>query len=368
MNKLTTFLIIMLGGLILLLVSKSAADPGHDFLQYWASGRLLWHHSDPYSKPLIASVQGDAGVGSGERTLVTPNPPYVLPFFLPLAYFHEPKPAGAFWVLVLAACIVLSLRTQWFAYLYPPVFACLLGGQSALCLLLGVTLFLKYHRAKPWAAGLSLLLLAFKPHLFILFGIALLGWITTRKAYTMLWAAGGGLVVLTAIVTALRPQVWSDYLRMVSTNGMQGMQKWFLPCFSGWLRRVVHPSWVWLQFVPLILGCAWAWLYFRRHQKAWDWTIHGGLLLMVSLAASPYEWFSDEVAILPVILIGLHAGRSIAMFALLSTIAGLEILAGILPGTGFFTWTIFGWIGWWTLSPKSPPQPLADAVSGPRRG
>ena len=357
MNKLTNLLILVFGALVLLFVARSQAGAGHDFLQYWASARLLWQDSNPYSKPLTASVEADAGVGSGERTMVTPNPPYVLPFFLPLAYFHDPKPGGVIWLIVLAACVVVSLRAQWLAYLYPPVFACLLGGQSAPCLLLGVTLFLRYHREKPWAAGLSLLLLAFKPHLFIPFGIALLGWIITRKAYSMLWSAGGGLVILSAIVTALRPQVWSDYLQMGRTNGMR---HWFIPCFSGWMRQVVHPSWVWLQFVPLMLGCAWAAYYFRRRQKVWDWRTHGGLLLMVSLAVSPYEWFTDEIAILPILLIGLHAGRSMVMLAILSTIAGLELLTGILPNTGFYTWTILAWIGWWTLRPRALPQPAAQ--------
>jgi hypothetical protein len=79
---------------------------------------------------------------------------------------------------------------------------------------------------------------------------------------------------------------------------------------------------------------------------------------MVSLAVSPYEWFTDEVAIVPVILAGLNAGRSKPIVLIVAAAAGMEILAGISPGTGLYTWTVLAWIGWWTLSPKS-----TDAVS-----
>jgi Glycosyltransferase family 87 len=360
-DPITSCLTLLLGGLVFLFIAKSQALAGHDFLEYWASARLLVHHADPYSKDLLAQVEGEAGVGSGPDTLVGLNPPYSLAFFLPLAFFTDPRSAGIFWTVVLFTGIALSLRTHWFAYLYPPVFACLLGGQSAALLLLGVTLFLKYHRAKPWAAGLSLLLLGLKPHLFVLFGIALLAWVMMRKAYAILWTPAAGLVILSAIVTPLRPQVWADYLRMGRTHGIA---HWFLPCVSGWLRRLVHPSWVWLQILPLAVGCVWALWYFRRHRTAWDWTTHGSLLLMVSLAVSPYEWFTDEIAILPAIIAGISRGRSLVPFAVFSTISGSELLAGIIPGTGYYVWNILAWIGWWisgSHSSRYRPHPAQEA-------
>lgn len=360
MKRLTTFLILLLSGLVLLLVARSQAAAGRDFLQYWASARLLMHHADPYSKALLAKVEAGAGLGSGPDTLVTPNPPYSLALFVPLAYFDDPRLAGISWALLLAGSIALSLGTRWFAYLYPPVLACLMAGQSAALLLLGVTLFLKYHRERPWVAGLSLLLLGLKPHLFVPFGIALLMWIVMQEAYAILWTAAAGLVVLSVIVTTLRPQVWSDYLRMGRNNGMA---HWFIPCFSGWLRRLVHPSWVWLQILPLVLGCIWVLWYFRRHRMAWDWTTHGSLLLMVSLAVSPYEWFTDEIAILPAIIVGISGGRSVIPFAAFSAISGAELLASILPGTGYYVWSILAWIGWWGFKPNLVSVPLPAVIS-----
>jgi hypothetical protein len=55
------------------------------------------------------------------------------------------------------------------AFCFAPVLGCLTSGQSSAFLLLGFCLFLYFHQRRPFTAGAALLLMAIKPHLFLVF-------------------------------------------------------------------------------------------------------------------------------------------------------------------------------------------------------
>ena len=78
----------------------------------------------------------------------------------------------------------------------------------ALVLLTGMVGFLYFEKARnDWAAGISLYLLAVKPHLAFLFWIALGFWILERKRWTILKS-----VILSIFVATVLPLFFNSSL------------------------------------------------------------------------------------------------------------------------------------------------------------
>ena len=109
------------------------------------------------------------------------NPPSALLLTLPLGFFGL-RAGALLWSLFLLACLVLSVRMlwamhgrprnqlHWLGYTFAPALDCLMSGQMSLFVLLGLVLFLRLHRSRPFLAGASLWLCMLKPHLFLPFG------------------------------------------------------------------------------------------------------------------------------------------------------------------------------------------------------
>ena len=76
-----------------------------------------------------------------------------------------------------------NTRLHLFGYAFAPAIACLMAGQFGIFLLVGVALFLKFHKSQPYLAGAALLLCVLKPHLFLPFGIVLILFAVTRGNY-----------------------------------------------------------------------------------------------------------------------------------------------------------------------------------------
>jgi hypothetical protein len=233
-------------------------------------------------------------------------------------------------------------------YLFPPAFVCLSIGQSGIFILLGVTLFLYLHRSKPYLAGISLLLCAIKPQLFLPFGLVLFAWIVLNKSRRILMGFCAALVASLALSFYLAPTGWTDYIHMMSAAKIQDES---VPTVSLLFRLIVHSSAVWLQFLPVFIGSVWSLLYFWKLRKQWSWTDQGLLLLLVSVLVSPYAWFTDEVIVLPAILAGLYAmsnsRRSLLPFGCIAAAALIEVFAGVRLKSGAYVWTTSAWLVWY---------------------
>src|SRR5271170_4774309 len=83
-----------------------------DFVEYWAAGRQLVHHANPYDGNAILRLEHSAGFPSGIPPLVMPNPPWTLPLVFPLG-FLGPKAGMLLWTLLLLSCLVASVRMVW---------------------------------------------------------------------------------------------------------------------------------------------------------------------------------------------------------------------------------------------------------------
>ncbi|HEX6773076.1 MAG TPA: glycosyltransferase family 87 protein [Acidobacteriaceae bacterium] len=358
MMKTVAAVCILAAGLaVIVLMTSQNSLAGRDWITYWASGRQLLSHQNPYDQAALAALDRSAGAGNGKVAIIR-YPPSGLLFELLLAQFG-PRTAGVLWILALIGALVISIRllrqmmdqtgdrNHLLGYLFPPVLCCLMAGQIGILLLLSFTLFLYLHERHPWIAGAVLSFCLSKPHLMALPLTVLVVWSLGRKRFQIL--AGGALTLLACGLIPLYfdPQIWSHYLA-----GFRGehIENEFIPVLSCVFRVLVHREWQMLQFVPVLCGIAWALAYYWRRRDSWEWLRDGSFLMAVGVLVAPYAWITDEALALPAVLFGLYAlprtGRSVIPYAVLA-LAGLgETLFAIPPGTGLYLWTAPAWVAW----------------------
>jgi hypothetical protein len=298
-----------------------------DFVGYWAAGRQLVHHANPYDHDAVSALEHTVGLDA-RAALVMRNPPWALPLAYPLGFFSL-RVAAIPWSLLLFACLFGSVqilrrlhgsppnRIHWLALSFTPALICLTIGQTSLILLFGLVLFLRFHKTRPFAAGAALYLCAFKPHFFLPFALVLMVWIVVSRSYRIL---AGGVTALTAgslIAAWIDPAAWFQYTHYMHTSGIAHE---FTADLGNLLRDFVHPDWEWLAFVPAILGCLWALGYFWPRRRHWNWLEHGSLLMLVSLLVAPFGWIFDQSLAIPALLDGAYTTRSRKLLALLALV------------------------------------------------
>ena len=342
----------------------SGAAGTKDFVSYWAAGRQLIHHANPYDGDAILRLEQSAGYPSGDPTLIVRNPPSALLFVVPLG-FLGPRAGLLLWSLLLLASLVISTRIIWtmhgrpknqlnfLGYSFGPALVCLMVGQVSLLVLLGLVLFLRLHRSSPFLAGISLWLCLLKPHLFLPFGVALLVWAILTRSYFLLVGTAVALGVSSGIALLLDPAAWMHYGQMIRAPWTDTLA---IPCLSIMLRRNVSPNTISLQYLPAVLGCIWALAYFRRHREHWNWIEHGAPLMLVSVLVSPYSWPMDQVILMPALLHAVYRTRSqglIASFALSSALFGVWSLRGdVSLYSAFYLWFPPAWLAWYFYATK----------------
>lgn len=325
-----------------------------DYIEYWSSGKLLIHHLDPYSPADVLVLEKSQGFSQGNHyPLVTPNPPWTLFLLIPLGLTGAYE--GLFlWLVATIACILGSIlllnkeaKNGPLALIFAPVFACICSGQSSPFLLLGFALFLYFQRDRPFIAGASLLLMAIKPHLFLVFWAVLLVDCIYRRRLLILAGGASALAVASVFAMCFDPRIWQHYL--ATMHGYNYGQA-FIPTGSMLFRMLINIRAFWLLFVPSAVGVAWGlWYYFRRRQ-IWDWRIHGMLLMLVSVFVSPYGLFTDEIVLLPSIVFAmtLPDKRKYSGWILLAiNTAALGVVAsGAQLASRDYIWTPAAWLLW----------------------
>ncbi|HEU5340483.1 MAG TPA: glycosyltransferase family 87 protein [Edaphobacter sp.] len=351
-------------GIIAALLGRNTAGT-RDFVQYWGAGKQLLHHSDPYNATALLPIERAVGYPPGMKAAIMANPPTALPLVAPLGLVGA-KSGHLLWFVLSLICLIASVRIiwtlhgrpvehlRWLGYSFAPVLSCLLSGQVTLFILFGLALFLRFHRTKPFIAGLSLWFCLLKPHLFLPFGIVLLAWIVTTRSYRILTGALSSLVISGALAFLLDQSAWTQYIAMMRSARID---KIFIPCLSIVLRQHLGHA-LWPQYLPAVAGCLWATIYFKRHQAEWNWIEHGSLLMLVSVLVAPYTWIMDQAILLPAMLHAAYSTQSkthIAILALASAIIEIEILAGIpLLTSALYLWTAPAWLLWYALATRKP--------------
>jgi hypothetical protein len=239
------------------------------------------------------------------------------------------------------------------AYSFAPVLSCFISGQVTIFILLGVVLFLKLHRTRPFMAGASLWLCLLKPHLFLPFGVVLLLWIVVTRSYKILAGTACAVAAGSILASIMDPLVWIQYAQLMRDSKADRLS---IPSLSTLLRHVVYPHSFWLQCLPACLACVWAVVYFLKRRKEWDWIKHGSVLLLVSVLVAPYTWFMDQAVAIPALLRGAYLTRSrtlIAVLALLSAIIEIGLIRNIpLLYSVLYVWTAPAWLVWYLLATR----------------
>lgn len=349
-------------------LTSTGSTAQKDFLCFWAAGRLLLHHANPYNAAAVFALEKSAGY-SETQPLVMWNTPYSL-WLSVLAGLFSPVKAAALWILLITASIVASVRMLWnihgrppdrlhlLGYLFAPTFACTIFGQMSSFLLLGVVGFLCWYRSRPFLAGLCIALLVLKPQVLLPFGLVLLVWMVVNRTYRVFLGVIIGMAMAMAVPLWFRPTIWSDYLPILHTAVADSV---IIPTVSSLVRIGVGGRYAqWVQFVPAILGGIWAIGYFARHKAQWDWNRHGPLLLVVSVFVAPYSWFFDEIVVLPAILAAAYCSaerdRWLLGFAIPDVAALLLVFCTVRVQSGAYIWTTTAWLGWYLFATRSIPE------------
>jgi hypothetical protein len=159
-----------------------------------------------------------------------------------------------------------------------------------------------------------------------------------------------------AITFLIDPMAWTQYIQMARVSHID---REFLPCMSYLLRHWISPRSIWLQYLPSVLGCAWALIYFWRRRQAWDWTKDGSLLLLVSLLAAPYSWIYDHCLALPALLQSAFLTRSrnlLIALAFLSALVEVALFRSLSHPNDLYLWTLWAapaWLAWYLCATAS---------------
>ena len=338
-----------------------------DFIAYWAAGQQLVHGANPYDANQIFAIQRSAD-WHGSPMLIMRNPPSGLFLTLPLGVVSL-KTGYLLWSLLIFGAWLGSIHMIWIingqpnnllhfiGYFFAPAIACFLLGQMAAFVLLGLTLFLYFHRRRPMLAGAALVLCALKPHLFLPFGTVLLVWVVAHRAYRLLSGAAIALAISSAVPLIFDPSIYGQYAAMARTSGVKDDM---VPTLSEFLRIAIKPDAYWLEFLPAVAGCLWAIWYFRRHRAVWDWNTHGLLLVPVSFLVAPYAWFFDAIILLPSLLYAAYRARPSALAILfgLLAVAGVLLLHGTSAHSAWYVWSGPAWLAWYVWATRRCPSSM----------
>jgi hypothetical protein len=286
---------------VAVLTAFGSRTNANDFVEYWSAGKLFVHGANPYSGPLILALEKSRGF-TPDAPLIMLNPPWVLPLVAPLGSLPF-LAALVLWIVAGAGSILASLalleipaNNRTLAFLFAPVLGCFAMEQSSPFLLLGFSLFLRFHRSRPFLAGSALVLMAIKPHLFMIFWVILFVESVYRRRFTILVGFATSLVGVSALVTMVRLSVWQDYFGVIRESTLDQNS---YPTLPSLLRALINANLTWIATIPLCLAIAWGIAYYWRRRSSWDWRREGMLIMMVVVLTSPYCWIADEVVLLP---------------------------------------------------------------------
>lgn len=341
-----------------------------DFIQYWRSWRMMLEGLNPYDSVLASAFQ-DKITATPSQLIVSWNPPWTYVLLSPILAFPFEN-AATLWMTIqflLLATIAIVLPqaletprsnvalTGVASILFFPVLSSLYFGQLGVLLATSVALFLYFQRRGLFtAAGLSLVPLSIKPHLFLLFIVPALLWLTSmprKHALQLISGCCGGFAALLACSYAINPSAMSDWIHAFSsdpTSSSAGVgipyQFWQTTTLATWVRIFLNPDAppVWpMRVIPLTAFPISA-LYFLTKKGAIIWKDITPPLLCLSLLTSSYGWIFDQsilvITQLAVVCGALNLpkrGQGLVLIALAFLVQGIAICLSDFP-QHYFVW------------------------------
>jgi hypothetical protein len=337
----------------LLVVSLAGSPASKDYISYWSAGKLLIHDANPYSRPDVLALERANGFPE-TRPLMMRNPPWALFLTAPLG-FGNPAAGLFLWTLAAAGCIVAFIRLlrvppedRALVFLFAPAIAVFRTAQTSPFLLLGFSLFLCLHRRRPFLAGASLLFMAIKPHLFLVFWAVLLADSIYRRRLLVFAGLAAALAAGTLFAMSFNTHIWQNYFAMLRGSDLDSE---FFPTTSMMFRLLIDSRAIWLLFIPSAVAIVWGVWYYTRNRLVWHWGTHGMLLMLVTVLATPYSWFPDEIVLLPALVFAItfpyRRARSLEILVVINLAAILVLMAGnrSIVST-VYLWTPSAWLAW----------------------
>jgi hypothetical protein len=286
------------------------------------------------------------------------NPPWAIPFILPLGLFSY-QIDFALWavlsIFIVSGCSYFiwkelalppSLSPIILPLLFGPTVILLMLGQWTVLVLLGVSMFLiAVQRKQDWLAGASLLLILGKPHVALLFLLALALWIIQTRRWIIAVSGSLALLASSLIVELINPHIFAQF---VNRTNLVVHESESYPDLGGMLYLLsgVHA----LALIPQIAGLIWLVFYWKEHRHNWNWWEQGPIVILCSVVCSYYSYPYDEILALPALLIASAGGRQRPFFIAFSIVnlGYLAYLTGIAGHFGFgymfLWWTATGWL------------------------
>jgi len=376
------FVALLLGwmGSHLQLARFNAAN--RDSIQFWATGRCLVDHRNVFDLQDVLKLQQSQGYQEG-RAYLSRIPPWTISAMTPFGLM-SPYWTWFFIVTLSAVTLIVSTRLCWHffgdsqtragdcylaSYLFAPVLACFKTGQIGIFLLLGLLLFLRWQKKRPFLAGAALWLPFVKPHLFTVFGLVCLLWILAERRWRIFVGFATTVTVSLGAALALDHNLFTHYLANVRG---QAILDEFIPSLAGVFRLLVAPQLIYLQFIPLLAGLVWGIWYWRKHRTDWVWTEHGITLLLVSFLVSPYYFLPDEVVLLPVVfqatVIFFRKSKTESptayILSALSCVLLVMVVVNVPLPSGAYAWSGIVWASWHLLGRRaaSRAEVLAESA------
>jgi hypothetical protein len=313
-----------------------------DFVEYWAAGRLNVQGENPYDPAAMYRQERDASPHLTEAIMMW-NPPWALTFAMPFGWLPAQLGRGIWLFLHLLVVLICGdwvwryyggpLSFRWLAWVatlgFAPTFFVLRMGQIAPLVLLGIVGFLHFEKRGQWFwAGAAASLVAIKPHLAMLFAVALLVWGGQHRMWRVFVGGAAALLVMTVIPLAFNPEVIDQYRFAVS----QYPPRFLCPTFGSLLRLGFGEEKLWLNYIPPIFGLAWFLFHWRSHRLSWVWKDQIDILLFMSLLTASYGVWPFDLVVLLIPL--LHAAVmvfqsrnvNVATFSL-TALLGFDVLA-----------------------------------------
>ncbi len=297
-------LIVILVGALWLLSNKLNVFPMHDFVEYWASGRLNFTGGDPYNSNQMIKLEQSVGWNENE-VLMMWTPPWSLPFGMLFGLFSYSF-SRMLWFLIqifiFFACAIVLWRTyggekrhEWMAWIamlgFGPVLQTLKLGQVTVLVLLGSVGFLYFlQKDQDYIAGLFASMVLIKPHLLYLFVLAVIFWSIAQRRFKVLIGFAAAIVFATLIAWIFNPSLFTDYIRAVQTYPPED---WITATLGTPLRYLFGTDKFYLQFVPPVFGVIWFLVFWIKRYKTWEWKAYLPLLILVSMVTSAYGWAFD---------------------------------------------------------------------------
>jgi hypothetical protein len=378
-----------------------------DFIQYWSAYRALRAGTNAYDGLVLHPIERAAGQAP-DATIFMWNPPWTVLLIAPALELSF-EAACLAWIgcnLALVAGIgvlvgnLATLRNGRSlimpaivsALFFYPAMETIALGQISLVLALGVALFLRSAvKGNDAAAGLSLVLLSIKPHLFLIFGAWVAYWVIREKRWRIPATAAVGLFAMVLLTSALWPTSlldwWTSLGQPPRGPGAESTANWMTSGLASWVRlALLHATGrapLWPMTVIPLAGLALTAIYLTivRPPIAWREQIHPVLCLTAGLA--PYGWpFDHSVLVLGQIMLVTLAmrpefppSRRFAVFTALAAMlvvpvalegpnSGHHLLAWY-PWASLFLWT---WATCGRLQQRLPESPVQRSPGAEQRG